>query len=165
MNWVCEDAWKAPFSQSMFFTGAIIGCFFFGWTSDTFGRYPTLLATNIILGIGGICLPLCNDFYCFAAVRFIMGTTFNTFFIIAQILGEICYTKWLFQTLDKTFSILFSAIEYTPTEKRYLTAVARAIGMGVAGSSLPWVLKLLEDWKMFHHVIFIFPFYVLLSAL
>ena len=165
MNWVCEDAWKAPLSQSMFFTGGIIGCFFFGWTSDTFGRYPTLLATNIILGIGGICLPLCNDFYCFAAIRFIMGTTFNTFFIIAQILGEICYSKWFFQTLDMTFSKWFSAIEYTPTEKRYLTAVARAIGMGVAGSLLPWVLKFLEDWKMFHHVIFIFPFYVLFSPL
>ena len=108
MNWVCEDAWKAPLSQSMFFTGGIIGCFFFGWTSDTFGRYPTLLATNIILGIGGICLPLCNDFYCFAAVRFIMGTTFNTFFIIAQILGEICYPKWLIQRVHNHFSMIFS---------------------------------------------------------
>ena len=89
MNWVCEDAWKAPLSQSMFFTGAIIGCIFFGWTSDTFGRYPTLMATNIILGIGGICLPLCKDFYCFATIRFVMGMTFNTFFIVAQILGEL----------------------------------------------------------------------------
>ena len=58
-----------------------------------------------------------------------------------------------------------SAIEYTPTEKRYLTAVARAIGMGVAGSLLPWVLNYLGDWKLFHHIIFILPFYVLLSPL
>ena len=100
MNWVCEDDWKAPLSQSMFFTGAIIGCFLFGWTSDTFGRYPTLLATNIILGFGGMCLPLCNDFYCFASIRFVMGMTFNTFFIVAQILGENFFPGGIFFYVD-----------------------------------------------------------------
>ena len=72
----------------MFFTGSIIGCFLFGWVSDTFGRYPTLLATNIILALGGICLPLCDNFYCFISIRFVMGMTFNTFFTVAQVLGK-----------------------------------------------------------------------------
>ena len=67
-------------------------------------------------------------------------------------------------SVDWCFHIL-SAIEYTPTEKRYLTAVARAIGMGVSGSLLPWVLKYLDDWKLFQNVIFVLPFYVLLSPL
>ena len=62
-------------------------------------------------------------------------------------------------------SQFFSAIEYTPTEKRYLTAVARAIGMGASGSLVPWVLKYLDDWKLFQHIIFVLPFYVLLSPL
>ena len=87
MNWVCDNAWKGPFSQSMFFTGAIIGCIIFGWTSDNFGRLPTLLATNLILGVAGICLPLCENMYCFTTVRFLMGLTFNTFFVAMQILG------------------------------------------------------------------------------
>ena len=107
MNWVCEDAWKKPFSQSMFFTGAIIGSIFFGWTSDTFGRYPTLLATNIILGIGGICLPLCEDFLCFASIRFVMGMTFNTFFTVAQILGEIPSYLLVIQTSLKNSLKMF----------------------------------------------------------
>ena len=56
-------------------------------------------------------------------------------------------------------------MEYTPTEKRYLTAVTRAVGMGVAGTLVPWVLKYIGDWKLFHQVIFVVPFYVLLSPL
>lgn len=102
MNWVCQDAWKAPLTQSMFYTGAIIGCIFYGWVSDAYGRYPTLLATNIILGIGGIFLPLCEDVYCFTSIRFIMGTTFNTFFVVAQILGEIltCFYQSFQSSLD-----------------------------------------------------------------
>ena len=72
----------------MFYTGSIIGCFLFGGISDTFGRYPTLLAANIILAVGGICLPLCDNFYYFISIRFFMGMTYNTFFTVAQILGE-----------------------------------------------------------------------------
>ena len=88
MNWICEDSWKAPFSQSMFYMGSIIGCFIFGAISDTFGRYPTLLAANTMLAICGICLPLVDNFYYFIAIRFFMGMTYNTFFTVAQILGE-----------------------------------------------------------------------------
>ena len=46
-----------------------------------------------------------------------------------------------------------------------MTAVARAIGMGFTGASIPWLLKYLEDWKLFHHIIFVLPFYVLLTPL
>lgn len=39
MNWVCEEAWKGSFSQSLFFVGATIGTLAFGWISDHYGRY------------------------------------------------------------------------------------------------------------------------------
>ena len=95
----------------MFFTGAIIGCFFFGWMSDNLGRYPTLLATNVILGIGGICLPLCEDTYCFTGVRFVMGLTFNTFFVVMQVLGGLdIFMKWSLKELFIHLKIV-SALE------------------------------------------------------
>lgn len=56
-------------------------------------------------------------------------------------------------------------MEYTPTDKRYLTAITRAVGKGVSGALLPWLLKYLEDWRMFHHVIYVLPLFVLLTPL
>ena len=96
----------------MFFTGAIIGCLFFGWTSDNFGRYPTLLATNVILGVGGICLPLCGDTYCFTCVRFIMGLTFNSFFIVMQVLGGFDVHTYAAVFRNKVISPLFNTYSF-----------------------------------------------------
>ena len=65
--------------------------------------------------------------------------------------------------LISLFGKITSAIENTPLEKRYMVAVARAVGLSVAGCSLPWLLKYLGDWKMFHQIIFALPFVFLLS--
>ena len=43
MNWVCDDAWKGSFSQSLFNVGAAIGTLLFGYISDHFGRFRVRL--------------------------------------------------------------------------------------------------------------------------
>jgi MFS family permease len=40
MDWVCDDAWKGPFTQAAFMMGSVVGCFIFGVASDKFGRMP-----------------------------------------------------------------------------------------------------------------------------
>ena len=63
MDWVCNDAWRGPFTQSMAFLGAVVGALVFGSMADYFGRYPTFVLTNAILFISGVVTPFCTDFY------------------------------------------------------------------------------------------------------
>ena len=64
------------------------GCLIYGWISDNYGRYPTFLVSNIIVACSGIILPYCRDFYTFAALRFVMGLNFTTFFTSIYVLGK-----------------------------------------------------------------------------
>ena len=88
MNWVCQDSWVGPFLQSIYYMGSVFGTVFYGWTADMFGRYPSFIAANVILAIGGICLPLCNGIFCFASVRFLMGLNWTAFYGTIMVLGE-----------------------------------------------------------------------------
>ena len=88
MNWVCQDSWAGPFLQSIYYMGSVFGTVLYGWTADMFGRYPSFIAANVILAIGGICLPLCNDIFCFASVRFLMGLNWSAFYGTMMVLGE-----------------------------------------------------------------------------
>ena len=49
----------------------------------------------------------------------------------------------------------FSAIEYVPTRHRsFIGNVGFAIGFTMAGTYLAWLIKYLEDWKLFHYVVY-----------
>ncbi len=88
MDWVCDDGWRGPFTQSAFFFGSLVGCLGFGYLSDYVGRYPTFFATNVIVMVSGLGLPYCHDFYSFTLLRFMMGLSYNTFFTSMYLLGE-----------------------------------------------------------------------------
>ena len=87
-DWVCNDAWIPAFSQSVFFFGAIPGMLFFGWFSDTYGRLPTIMITNMIALVAGITTPLVTGYFSFITLRFVMGLAFNTCFTGPYMLGE-----------------------------------------------------------------------------
>ena len=36
MDWVCDEAWKGPFTQSMAFLGAVLGALVFGRGACTY---------------------------------------------------------------------------------------------------------------------------------
>ena len=80
MDWVCDEGWKGPFSQSIFFAGSIIGCLIFGRASDHFGRFWSFFVTNTLILVTGIATPFCWDIVTFCALRFAMGLNFPTFF-------------------------------------------------------------------------------------
>jgi len=145
-DWVCDDSWKPAFTQSMFYAGAIFGTLFFGWVSDHFGRYPTFILSNMIIMVTGIATPFAWDFNSFTAIRFCMGTGFITFFM----------------------SLYMLALEYVSKEKRSLVGnLSLAISMSLGGVIQPWILRAVNDWRMFHHIlfcqtaiIFVAPFFV-----
>jgi MFS family permease len=105
-DWVCDDAWKGPFSQTLFMLGSAVGCLSFGVASDRFGRLPIFVVSNLILLIGGVTLPYCTNFYSFLAVRFLMGLTFNTFYLSIYLLGNYKHL-----TYHDKYNILFLALQ------------------------------------------------------
>ena len=88
MDWVCDDAWRGPFTQTIFFLGSFFGSLFFGIVSDKLGRYPTFFITNVMNLAFGIAISYCHDFATFTAVRFLAGLSYNTFFNTLYILGK-----------------------------------------------------------------------------
>ncbi len=88
MDWVCEDAWRGAFTQSLFYVGGVVGTLFFGYTADRLGRVWTVLASNAVLGATGLATPFCSTFASFSAVRFAMGISHVTFFAVFLLLGE-----------------------------------------------------------------------------
>ena len=88
MNWVCEDSWKPAFTQSIFFTGGIVGTLFFGYAADNIGRLWTLMASNGVMMVAGIATPFCTNFISFTLVRFFMGCSHTTFFSVFIMLGK-----------------------------------------------------------------------------
>ena len=89
MNWVCEDSWRAAFTQSIFYAGGIIGTIIFGYCADTFGRKWTFYATNLLLSATGLLTPFCSSFSSFVIIRFLMGlcnlTFFNVFYLLSKL--------------------------------------------------------------------------------
>ncbi len=88
MDWVCDDAWRGAFTQSLFYVGGVVGTLFFGYTADRLGRVWTVLASNAVLGATGLATPFCSTFASFSAVRFAMGISHVTFFAVFLLLGE-----------------------------------------------------------------------------
>jgi len=132
-DWVCDDAWKPAFTQSMFYAGAIIGTLIFGWISDHYGRYGSFISSNAVLMVTGIATPFANNFITFTIIRFLMGTSFITFFM----------------------SLYMLTLEYVCKERRALVGnLSLAIAMSLGGCIQPWILKAVEDWKIFHHILF-----------
>jgi OCT family organic cation transporter-like MFS transporter 13 len=64
--------------------------FFFGWFSDTYGRLPTIMITNMIALVAGIATPFVTGHFSFITLRFVMGLAYNTCFTGPYVLGDQC---------------------------------------------------------------------------
>ena len=90
---MCDDGWIPAFSQTAFFFGAIPGTLIFGWLSDTYGRLPTIIISNIIALVTGLVTPFAAGHVSFIILRFVMGLSFYTFFLVPYVLGRSKNTK------------------------------------------------------------------------
>ena len=130
-----------------------------------FGRYPSFIAANVILAIGGICLPLCNDTFCFASVRFVMGMNWSAFYGTMMVLGELSLVWSIHVSPHRNSNLFLIVLEYIPSNKRSVAPLTRALGTALSGAIIPSLLKALGDWKLFHQIIFAVPLFVLLTPL
>ena len=51
--------------------------------------------------------------------------------------------------------VTFLALEYVSLEKRAVIGnLSLAIAMSFGGAYQPWILKVVQDWKILHHILF-----------
>lgn len=89
----------------MFFVGALVGTLLFGWVSDYFGRYWTLILSNINIMVMGISTPFANGFVAFSILRFLTGLSFPTCFMCIYMLSNF-FEKFVMGTI---IIVLFSS--------------------------------------------------------
>lgn len=132
-DWVCDNAWIPALSQTAFFFGAIPGMLILGWLSDTYGRLPTIIISNIIALVSGMATPFVTGHVAFIVLRFCMGLSFYTFFLVPYVL----------------------VMEYVEGSKRTLVGnLGLATCLTLSGVYQPWVMKFLGDWKLFNWIMF-----------
>ena len=134
-DWVCDDAWKGPFTQSVFSVGGVFGTVIFGFSADRFGRFRTFFAANVLLLLSGLATPyFSHSFASFLAARFVLGLTSMTFFSVFYLL----------------------TLEYVDAAKRSLVGnLSLAVGITFGCLYQPWLIRATGDWKLFHHILYL----------
>lgn len=111
----------------MFFLGSVFGTLIFGYISDRFGRMKGLVISNYIMMISGLVTPYCRNFTSFCLIRFVMGTSYDTFVMNAMMLS----------------------LELTSIEKRsWIGNLSLAIGMTLGGGYNAFFIRYLGDWRI-----------------
>ncbi|XP_030621383.1 solute carrier family 22 member 21-like [Chanos chanos] len=86
-NLVCDDAWKAPFTATVFFLGVLTGSFISGVISDRYGRKLVLFATMAVQTIFSLVQAASNSWEMFCVLYFLVGMGEITNYCSAFVLG------------------------------------------------------------------------------
>ncbi|KAJ8383085.1 hypothetical protein SKAU_G00038630 [Synaphobranchus kaupii] len=112
-NLVCGDAWKVPFSRSVFFMGVLAGSFVSGHISDRFGRKSALFLSMAVKTICNLIQVVSLSWEMFVILFFFNGMGLISHYISAFILGNEVLgesSRLAFSTLGLC---LFYALGYT----------------------------------------------------
>ena len=86
-NLVCDQRWKVPLIESVFFAGVMVCAPLFGILADKFGRKPILMMSILLTCIFGIPLGLSPNYNVFLVLQFFTSVgqlgIFQTCFIMA----------------------------------------------------------------------------------
>ncbi|KAJ8383087.1 hypothetical protein SKAU_G00038650 [Synaphobranchus kaupii] len=126
-NLVCGDAWKVPFSQSVFFMGVLAGSFVSGHISDRFGRKSVLFLSMALHTIFTLIQTVSVSWEMFVILCFIIGMGQVSQYITAFILGN--------ELLGESSRLAFSTLGI---------CVFYALGYAV----LPLYAYFIRSWRM-----------------
>ncbi|XP_017073082.2 organic cation transporter protein [Drosophila eugracilis] len=73
LNWVCHDAYKPRWGQSLFFVGSVCGTLIFGQLGDRIGRIKALILANWCGFLGDFSTIFANSLVSFSISRFVSG--------------------------------------------------------------------------------------------
>ncbi|XP_031443379.1 solute carrier family 22 member 4-like isoform X1 [Clupea harengus] len=92
-NLVCDDAWKAPFTVTVFFLGVLAGSFCSGIISDRYGRKLTFFSSKALLTVFSLVLIASNSWEMFCVVYCFVGMMDVANYCTAFILGAELLSK------------------------------------------------------------------------
>ena len=124
-NLVCNESWKVPLVESVFFAGVMVGAPLFGILADTFGRKPTLMLSILVTTLFGAPLGMSPNYYVFNVLNFFVA------------LGQL----GIFQTC------FIMAVELVSKEKRVLCGIVIEYFFDAGAVYLAGMAYLLRDWK------------------
>ncbi|KAG7324465.1 hypothetical protein KOW79_012481 [Hemibagrus wyckioides] len=105
---VCGDAWKVPFTLSIFFVGVLSGSFISGELSDRFGRKTVLFATMATQLVCSLLQVASVNWEMFAIFFCLTGFGQNSNYMAAFVLGS----ELLGKNLRLAFSVLGVCVFY-----------------------------------------------------
>ncbi|XP_075953450.1 solute carrier family 22 member 4-like [Anarhichas minor] len=123
---VCDNAWKVPFSTSLFFVGVLIGSFISGDLSDRFGRRPVFFSTMALLTVTPLIQATSVSWIMFCILNGLRGLGYFNYFV-SLVLGS----EMLSQTTRMSFALL-----------------GHCVGFGVGYALLPLVAYFIRGWRM-----------------
>lgn len=86
-NMVCDRAWMAATSDSLFMVGVLLGSIIFGQMSDNMGRKPVFFASLVLQLIFGITAGIAPEYITYTISRIIVGATTSGVFLVAYVIA------------------------------------------------------------------------------
>ncbi|XP_063045864.1 organic cation/carnitine transporter 2-like [Engraulis encrasicolus] len=106
-NLVCDDAWKAPFTLTVFFFGMLVGSFCSGIFSDRYGRKITFFSAKTLQTLLSLLLAFSISWEMFCVVYFVFGVmcaSASSCFVLGS--------ELLIKSARETFGILGICLTY-----------------------------------------------------
>ncbi|XP_007941623.1 steroid transmembrane transporter SLC22A24-like [Orycteropus afer afer] len=123
---VCDKKSFKSLSQSIFFTGQMMGTPISGYFADRFGRKPVLLCFSLLFGLFGTCSLFASTFPVYCMIRFIMAISLGTV----------------------TSNNIILLIEWIPTKARTQMMTALSMSMSTGQILLAGVTYAFRDWHI-----------------
>ncbi|XP_077471849.1 solute carrier family 22 member 21-like isoform X1 [Stigmatopora argus] len=124
---VCENAWKVPFSTSMFFVGVLFGSLISGQLSDRFGRKRVLFATLTLQSVTTLIQATSVNWIMFCALNCLRGVGHVSCYVASFVLGS----EMLCESARLTYSL-----------------VGQSLAFSLGYALLPFLAYFIRDWRL-----------------
>lgn len=114
---VCSRAWLVSLTQSLYMSGFILSYIMFGYLSDRFGRWKSLLIGATVEILAGFGCSLSTSIYMFLMFRFLLG----------------------FGNAGRSSSSYLIMIEWVGPKWRMLVSTMGALGWVIGYCAMPWI--------------------------
>ncbi|XP_054624056.1 solute carrier family 22 member 21-like isoform X1 [Dunckerocampus dactyliophorus] len=123
---VCENAWKVPFSTSVFFVGVLFGALFSGQLSDRFGRKLVLYATIALHSVTALIQATSVNWLMFCVLNCVRGMGHASSYLASLVLGS--------EMLRPSVRVSY-------------TLLGHSLGFGLGYALLPLFAYFLRGWR------------------
>lgn len=121
---VCDNTWQLSTVQGSYMGGVFVGCLFWGWASDKFGRRPSIMVAAVIQIVSSIVASFSVNYIMFIFFRFLIAFSVSGVFEC----GFVLVTEIVAPELRTPFGIMTQ------------------FPFGIGASLLPLVAYFIKGW-------------------